>query len=155
MTFDATQLDEFSGDVAQALFAAHPEWVSCARVELAEDGETLDLVVEVPSPFPQEGSPKLIVYTEDSEVTVSYDSYHSHFNWPPDDPDITLNPLTFIAAILNEEVAAVSGWNDGKWAGSWLHIKGEPIATPEKMSVMKTIRVRSWLGTLNQDLPTS
>lgn len=152
MAFDVEQLDEFSGAFARALFAGHPEWVGYARVEIADDGETPDLVLEVPSPHSEMGSPKLLVYTQDSEVTVSFDFYHSHFDWPANDLDMISNPLTFIDAVINEEVAAVSGWIDGKWAGSWLIRKDEPIASPDKMRPMETIRVRSWCGTLNQDL---
>lgn len=155
MPFDTAQLDEFSGAFAEALFTVYPKWVGYARVDIAEDGETPDLVVEVPSPSSQNGSPTLLVYTEDREVTVSFAYYHSHFDWPPDDPDMTRNALAFIAAILNEEIGAASGWNGDKWAGSWLVRKGEPIAPPKNMPTMELIRVRSWQGTLNHDLAGS
>jgi len=152
MTFDLGQLDDFARSVAQALFATYPDWVNFARMELAEDGEKPDLVVEVPSPRSGQPGEQLGVYTEDSEVTISFASYHEHFDWPPTDTDRSMNPLTFIAAILNEDVAAVSGWNDDKWCGSWLIEKGEAIAQPKNMNPMKLIRVRSWKGTLDQDL---
>jgi hypothetical protein len=111
--------------------------------------------VEVPSPRSQDGDPKLIVYTEDFEVTVVFASFHNHFDWPVDDVDLWTNALSFVGAILNEDVAAASGWNEDKWAGSWLVNRGEPISPPTNLSPMKTIRVRSWNGTLNQDLTVS
>ncbi len=155
MPFDTAQLDGFSGAFAEALFTAYPEWVAYARVDIAEDGETPDLVVEVPSPCSKDGSLELIVYTEDTEVIVNFAHYHSHFGWPPDDSDMTRDALTFIAAILSEEIAAASGWNGDKWAGSWLIHKGEAIAPPKNMPIMESIRIRSWQGTLNQDMACS
>ena len=154
MAFDLAQLDEFPGGLARVLFATHPEWVGYARIEIADDGETPDLVVEVPSPHSEEGA-KLVVYTEDFEVTVNFAYYHNHFDWPANDVDISLKPISLIAAILNEDVAAASGWNDEKWAGSWLVKRGEQIEPPEKFSSMKIVRVRFWDGTLNQDVPAT
>lgn len=152
MPFDLGQLDDFARSVAQALFAAHPDWIEFARVELAEDGETLDLVVEVPSPRSDRPGGELVIHTDDSEVIVNFAYYHNHFDWPPTDTDRSINPLTFIAAVLDEDVAAVSGWNDDKWCGSWLIDKNEPVVPPKNMNPMKLIRVRSWKGTLDQDL---
>jgi hypothetical protein len=155
MVFDAAQLDEFSGSFAQALFAVHPGWTRYARVEIADNGETPDLVVEVPSPVSADVTEKLVVTTEDTEITISFVSYHSHFGWPVDDPDWSINPLSFIAAILNEDVAAVSGWNGDKWAGSWLIERDEKITPPNNCPAMATIRVRSWCGSLDQDILAS
>lgn len=150
MAFDADVLDEFAGSFAQALFAEHPDWVEFSRAETVE-GKAPDLVVEVPSPHSGD-SPKLTIYTENSEITVCFDFYHRHFDWPTLDQDSSLNPLTFIAKVLREDVAAVSAWNDGQWAGSWLINRDERIAPPENFPPMKTIRIRSWNGRLDQDL---
>ena len=155
MTFDITQLDEFSGGFARALFAAHPDWVCYARLEIADDGETPDLIVEVPSPHSANGANGLMIYTEDFEVTISFAFYHNHFNWPVPDVDKMIDPLAVVAAILNEDVAAASSWNDDKWCGSWLVDRGEQIAPPNKFSPGNCIRVRSWNGALDQDLPTA
>jgi hypothetical protein len=153
MAFDASLLDEFSGAFAKSLFAEHPDWVSFARVEMADDGETPDLVVEVPPPHPEKGISKLIVHTEDFEVTVNFDWYHNHFSWPASDMAGSINPLTFIAEILKEDVAVASAWRHDKWAGSWAVRKGEPVVDLANLGLFDRIRVRSWKGTFNQDLP--
>ncbi len=151
MTIDVSQLDEFSGDVARAIFAVYPDWTNCARVDIADDGQTPDLVVEVLAPCSDEGGPKLVVYTEDQEVTVVFDFYHMHFGWPPNDDDASVNPMSFIAAILSENVAVASGWDGVEWRGSWLIERDEEVELPKNMSSIKVIRVRSWSGSRNQD----
>jgi len=72
MPLELSTLDEYSADVARKIFASFPDWASRAT---AENGV---LVIRVPSPI--EGRPELAIYTDDEEITLSYDRWHGHFD---------------------------------------------------------------------------
>lgn len=148
-------MNEFSIDAAEELFAAFPEWKKLARSESAEDG-TEYLVIEVPSPPEAQVEHGLLINTANSEITVGFDCYHSHFDqWVGDGENFgTQAALEFIKQIVSERVAVVSWWHDNEWCGSAQSEAGSFPEAPTwaKQSSFNRVRVRSWKGSLNADI---
>lgn len=146
-------LDDYSSSVASELFADFPEWQQFAREESNENGAGY-LVIEVPAPNASQVSQGLVITTCDAEVTVYFDSYHSHFEtWRPATPvDDFWSALPFVQGLLNESIAVASWWNGDQWLGSCQARDGQ---LPDKWHPHKytLIRVRSWNGTHSEDRP--
>ena len=139
-------MDEFSSRIAGELFEDFPEWRLFSRE--GQDGEGRFLVVEVPAPDEADTLHGLRVTTNDHEVTVTFDFYHSHFgNWRPivqDEEDGSA--IGFVRSILNESVAVASWWKDERCLGSCQVINGE---LSEMFPEFTRCRVRSWRGLYN------
>ncbi len=118
---DVEALDSLSRDFARRLLATHPEWRTFAKAEKSDDDGADHLVVEVPPPEGADLASPLLMHTDRGEVTIGFGHYHTHFDWPPERmaPPAWAEPMAFIAAILNEDLAAASGWDGDRWAGSW------------------------------------
>lgn len=146
-------MDPFSLAAADEIFAAFPEWRALAREEQADDG-TCFLVIEVKAPLEANVEHGLIVDTQNREVTVGFDCYHSHFDqWVGDGDHFgTQAALEFIKQVLNERVAVVSWWQDEKWCGSSQVEAGTSPQPPWWQTRFNRIRIRSWKGTLNADI---
>jgi hypothetical protein len=144
-------MNQFSAEVAEEIFASYPEWKPFARVEESSDG-TMYLYVEVPSPALAQVEHGLTINTDNEEVTVSFDFYHSHFDsWKVREPDFEHQAaLLFVQAVLSEEVAVASWWQGQEWRGSCQVFAGES-PTPGVTQDFNRIRVRSWRGKRNED----
>ena len=144
------RLNAFARVFADALFGRHPEWRGFAKTY----GEREDcLVVTVQALVSaQDASPLLI--RADGEVTVSFDCFHCHFDWPTplDEVDHNRNAISFIDALLSETIGVVSWWRGDKLSVSTTFSPGVPdgIKAPPGATRM---RRRSWRGTLNADAP--
>ena len=151
MGFEA--LDGLSRDFTRCLFATHPEWRAFAKAERSDDGGADHLVVHVPAPEGADLARSLLIHAYRGEVTIGLDHYHTHFDWPPGQtaPPAWAEPTAFIAAILNEDLAAVSGWNGDQWAGSGLIERGQDPRAVRFRHRVTRIRVRSWRGGLDSD----
>jgi len=149
--FNERDLNPFSAEFARALFSKYPSWREFSKVDSSNYSKNL-LVVEVPGPIESKADFPLIIDTDGDEVTVGFDRYHSHFNWPPFD-EVHQNPLVFIDDIVRERVAIASLWGEGRWLGS------QAVAPPEgtggilRDSRAKILRIRSWNGRFNADQP--
>lgn len=88
------------------------------------------------------------------EVTILSDHSHIHMTWPPfvnqEVEAVWLDPMAMISAIVAEEMVAVSGWTDGMLKVATLAEAGR-VSGPLKVPRLQCIRVRSWLGTFDQD----
>jgi hypothetical protein len=74
---DMRQLDSFSRSMAELFLEAYPEWRDC----FSRDPDSDDtLLIRVPSPAPATGR-ALSIYTDNEELTVAFDSYHTHIDW--------------------------------------------------------------------------
>jgi hypothetical protein len=94
-------LDSSSRHFVDRLLTAHPDWRAFARIESRPGGGSDDLVVEVPPPDGADLARPLLVYTEaEGEVTVGFDYYHAHFDWPVESGPVReafgADPLAFI-----------------------------------------------------------
>jgi hypothetical protein len=89
------------------------------------------------------------ISTNNEEVTVGFDWYHSHFEWPSDHSDWQMNPLTFIHALLHDRILVEVRKEAGEWAGSTV------LETDEKpdlsgMEKDHVVILRSWSGRLDR-----
>ncbi len=141
-------MDEFSAAIAEELFADFPEWRIFAQELKADDGSQY-LVVEVPSPKEADTPNGILITTNDTEITVSFDGYHSHFrHWRTTEPaDYYRAAYVFVRSILNESVAIASCWNGERCLGASQVINGELFHMHFNFS---RIRVRSWRGRHNK-----
>ena len=143
-------LNEFAKSVAERLFEAYPSWRAYARGEREPDSDDVYLVVEVPPPPEADLEQGLVIWTEGSLVVLSLDLYHAHFKWPigPRDEDV----LFTIEGILNEDLAIASWWDGPDWLGARTVPRGERISRMRIYPAADRVRLRSWRGTLDQDL---
>ncbi len=147
---DLSELDEFSRRYGDSLFSVHPEWRKFARQQRDDRSGTVFLVVEVPPPAGADGDLPLSIFTDNEEVTVVFDCFHTHYGWPDASFE---DPLVLVHQILNEEISVASVWTGDEWRGSEL-IQPGALPEPEEWSPPITrVRVRSWKGTDNRDLP--
>jgi len=130
-------LGVFDRQVAEELFAAHPEWQAFARAE--NDGEENALVVSLVAPNKKVQSP-LKITTEDQEVSVFFDHYHGHFNCLND------GALSLVEKITSNRLSVVSFWRDAQWCGSTLCENTSLPKSNEEYPYANKIVVRSWSG---------
>jgi len=151
---DEKQLDDHSQSFAQALFSAHPSWWNSARMEKSSGGNQMILVVTVEPPESSKGDHPLIIDTDNEEITVGFDAYHAHFDWPNDPNEEYGNALRFVEAITEERVAVVSLWAGERWAMSTtLDVSSGETALnniPEGATLKK---IRSWNGRYSRNEP--
>jgi hypothetical protein len=141
-------LNPFARRFADALFSRHPDWRLLANV----DGDKADcLIVSIEAPAEAASAGPLLI-TADDEVTVGFDFYHSHFDWPPmfEEMDTAVNALSFIEAILSDEIGVVSYWNGDAWQASSIFERAEAEETVHPSGATR-VRRRSWRGSLNSD----
>ena len=141
-------LEPFSRNVADEILSAFPAWRALAAA-VSSDGEDV-LRIVVPSPVANVDHP-LTIDTSDHEITVSYDYHHGHYDTFRDSGSRE-GAASFLAPLLNEEMAVASFWNGEKWCGSTQFRIGEP-EDPIGMLSASRIRVRSWRGTYDKDGP--
>ena len=148
---DEKRLDAFSRNFASALFAAYPEWRRSAEMFEALDASTHCLLVRIPAPAESRAAYPLLITTDNEDVTIGFDSYHSHFEWPCADNECG-NPLAFIADLLCERLKVVSFWQDDKWCGSQTLAAGEELGRARYVSgAANRVEVRSWHGRFSAD----
>jgi hypothetical protein len=144
-------MNEFSTTIAEEIFASYPEWRTRAREEDAQDGSTY-LYIEVPTPAAANTTHGLEINTDNEEVTVTFDFYHSHFErWKVQESGFEHEASPpFVQALLSESVAVASWWQGEQWRGSCqLAVGEEPELTVAEE--FNRIRVRSWQGNRNDD----
>ena len=141
----------FATAVAAEIHASFPEWQAYSREEEADDGSTY-LLVSVPAPADANTVHGLTISTDNEEVTVSFDFYHSHFDqWSVRRVGYEHEAaLPFVQALFREGVGAASWWNGKQWVGSCQVQAGEPAQMPVAKEYTH-VRVRSWRGKLNAD----
>jgi hypothetical protein len=143
------------GHTLEPLLHAHPEWRAAVRSDAADDGSAYD-VLELQAPPGAHVEHGLFVSTENEEITVGFDVYHSHFDsWVDEaNPGYGLGALEFINNLLAEKVAVLSWWTGETWAGSSQLAAGESPKLPSWAGAPKVdrVRVRSWNGSLNADI---
>jgi hypothetical protein len=141
-------LNDFAKVFAAALFSQYPEWRNHAEI----NGSSRDcLVVTVPAPAAAHIDSPLRIYTDD-EVTIEFDGFHMHFDWPPVSPraNWSFDALSVVDAILSEIVGVVSWWEGVRQSVSATFRPGEPDGLRAPPGTTR-VRKRSWQGTLNAD----
>jgi hypothetical protein len=150
---DLEALDGFSRLFAEDLLAIYPEWESSMTSAPREAGDEHYLKMEFTAPTGNADDPEILVVTDEGEVTVFFDSYHCHYDWPSYDqsPPPWVDPVAMIAALLAEDIVVMSGWKGDKWTGSWHVERAQALEAPTAPPGTDRVRVRSWKGTFNRD----
>jgi len=154
-----TALNPYSRRFAEVLFAAFPEWRAFMLDDLPEifTGDTEgSLIVRVPCPAPAEWPPEhswLLIDTADGEVTITWDMFHTHFNFDSQvEEDSNANgPTAFLHQLVNQELCIAIAKNGDKWAGSMTIQHGQ---APDFLAG-SSVYSRSWRGTYDTTLETT
>ena len=143
--FEEKQLDDHSKAFAQALFSVRPSWREFARVEKSSYGDQLILVVTVDPPESSKADHPLIIDSDNDEITIGFDVYHAHFNWP----DLGYgDPFQFIEDVVEERIAVVSLWAGEKWVlSTTLDVTSGEAALAHVPEGATFKKIRSWNGT--------
>ena len=145
------QLNEHSKIFALALFSTHPSWREYAAMAASTDGDGMVLIVTVPAPESSRAEYPLTIDTDNDEVTVGFDKYHSHFDWPSSDEGHG-NPLCFIDDIIKERTVVVSVWSGEKWALSTTLDASKSVDEISRIPDAATVaKLRSWTGKYSRD----
>ncbi len=141
-TLDASNVD--------LLLSEFPEWRALVRAETDDSGRPY-LVVEVKAPEPANVEHGLLISTSNDEITVAFDTFHSHFDdWTGEFE----SALVFVKQLVTERVAVLSWWFDDQWHGS-THIEADAKPTLPSWAgapLVNRVRVRSWNGNFNADV---
>ena len=141
----------FSTKIASEILSDFPKWKDFAKEEPDKGGSTFFLI-EVPAPLGSNADHDLIIETENDEVTVSFDYYHSHFDsWHVEvEGREDLAARTFVDGLFEESIFVASWWEGKAWQGSCQTHQGEmpTFGIPRDFD---RIRIRSWHGNLNED----
>jgi hypothetical protein len=134
-------LNEYASEVCRHLLAAFPEWEPLFGEDPDDDGV---LLVRVPSPA--DPALTLNVFTDDDELTIAFDMWHSHIGWPCEtaSEDVAAG-LAIINDLMAERMVVAVKLADGKWAESAALAPDEMAANPGEWSY-----VRSWQGSYNR-----
>ena len=145
-------MDRFSEQAADEFLAAFPEWRRFARSEQCDDGSS-SFVLEISPPVEAAVEHGLVVYTDNEEITVGLDFYHSHFDSMVGDGEHfgTTAAVEFVRQVVGERLAVVSWWLNEEWVGS-AQIEAGTQPDAQFMKPYNRIRVRSWKGTFNADI---
>lgn len=137
-----SSLGNFDRQVAEKLFAVHPEWQAYAHV-IDDNGEGA-LIVSLDSPNPRHAG-TLEISTKNLEVTVFFDSAHVHFD------SITSGVIELVEQIISDHCCVVSFWRDEERCG--VHVcKTEmlPVSNLD-FPYANRIEIRSWSGLNDRD----
>jgi hypothetical protein len=145
-------MDRFSKQAADEFLAAFPEWREFARLEQRDDGSSY-FVLQIKPPSQAAVDHGLLVHTDNEEVTVGFDFYHSHFDSMVGDGEHfgTTAAVEFVRQVVSERVAVASWWLGESWAGS-AQIEAGDRPHAKFVKDHDRIRVRSWRGTFNADI---
>jgi hypothetical protein len=147
---DESELNAFSATFARELFSLRPSWRQFALVDTSQNEEGNFLVVKLDPPVESRSSRPLAIYTNNDEVTVEFDVYHSHFYWPGDD-EFFGNPIKFVDDIIDERLIVVSFWAGEKWAGSRTMVATQRLEDLDIPSTASVAKLRSWKGRYSTD----
>jgi hypothetical protein len=151
LPLDERHLNEHSKTFASVLFSAHPSWREYAAMAASTVSEGMVLIVTVPPPESSQAEYPLTIDTDNDEVTVGFDKYHSHFYWPESDDEYE-NPLRFIEGILEERTVVVSIWSGEKWALSTTLDASKGVEDVGHIPDAATVaKLRSWTGKYSRD----
>jgi hypothetical protein len=128
-----------------------PDWRPHMRVESGADGSSY-FVVEVNPPAVAAVHRGLSIHTDNEEVTVGFDYYHSHFESMLGDGEAgEAGAVELVQRIIDERIVVVSWWLDDQWKGSQ-QVEAGARPSAEFVTQYTLIRIRSWNGTFNADV---
>jgi len=150
-------LEPYSRQMVEDLFSVFPDWERFLSV-VTEDGLNF-FRVEVPPSTGAKSGPLGITSLYNEEITVYFGSCHRHYASILPSAKEPTGAVSFIQQLLNEELAVVSYLcsgdsliKDGVSFGSAVPVAEIPNANYEYYYA-NALRVRSWKGTYDSDLP--
>lgn len=152
---DVSRLNDHSRLFAQQLFREFPDWLCHARFDPYEEFEKEALLVEVPRPV-GDGRNGLFITTSEWEIAVGFgENFHTRFgvSGGDEDGDFRRRALDFIREFVGERLVVVTAHEGEQWLGAWVEPPGEPKLPVEDIAPGEQLRVRSWRGTFDRDLP--
>lgn len=128
---EAHLLSDFSRLCAERILTVHPEWAEFARVVDAEHPDGGIVRFEVPSQSVVH-THTLFISTDDDELTVGLDNYHTHFEpYAPTDEEVVDEALDFIQGILEERYLIAVLMKEQDWRGSRVVEPGGLFVVPD------------------------
>ncbi|HEX2592667.1 MAG TPA: hypothetical protein VHL34_14290 [Rhizomicrobium sp.] len=94
----------------------------------------------------------LHIDTENGEITIGFDFYHAHWEWPSSDDH--RNPVRYLSDLLDEKIVVASFWRGDEWKGSTM-VDAGVTDIPAVSAAAELLRLRSWRGTFSSDLALS
>ena len=141
-------LTEFSREVKAQFFETFPLLLNLEYKITENEENTFCIEIKAPS---SSGELYLMIDTSGEEVTVSFGSYHAHYN------DLLGqyvygSAVGLINKIISSECAIVTYWREDKWFGSSLLNKENFPIDNENQPYASKIEIRSWLGNFDIDI---
>ena len=152
---DVSRLNDHSRLFAQQLFREFPDWLRYARYDPYEDFEKEALLVEVPRPV-GDGRHGLFITTSEWEIAVGFgENFHTRFgvSGGKEADDFRSRALDFIRDFVAERLVLVTAHEGGQWLGAWIEPPGQPKLQLSELAPGESLRIRSWRGTWDRDLP--
>lgn len=148
MSMNLDKLNSFSRTFFTDLLQSFPDLASKAVIDDKENVQPGSILLEF---TPDASRPESIFYisTNNEEVTIGFDRYHSHFDWPAKLSDWQTNPLTFIDALLHDQIFVEVWEKAGEWTGSSI-IEADEEADLFGMEKDHVVFYRSWSGRLDR-----
>lgn len=135
--------NQYANRFAEFLFAEFPTFRELATLDETAGVDPGSLILKIEPP-PKREKCVFWISTDRSEITVGFDEFHTHFEWPNE------SPIEFIKDVMAERIVIEVRVRDGVWSGSSIV---EPGAKPNLEGVQPGERVylRSWSGAHDRD----
>ena len=155
LIFDVSQrrmdahLTSYSKRFLEFLSREAPDLHGAMRPALDRDGKpTGFLLGELAAPNARASAP-LWITTEDDEITVGFDAFHTHFaacDGSTSEEQSFTGAISLARDIIAERALVASWWLEEEWSGSQLVEVGYFPERPQYVAGEAIARVRSWTG---------
>jgi len=141
-------LTEFSREVKDQFFESFPFLLNLEHKITEDEENTFCIEIKAPS---SKAELYLMIDTSGEEVTVSFGSYHAHYN------DflgqyVYGSAVELINRIISSECAIVTYAREDQWFGSSLMSRINFPVDNENHPYASKIEIRSWNGNLDVDI---
>jgi hypothetical protein len=148
-SYNRDALNDFSRRYADFIFTRHPEWEQYAIGHQSDSTRHGSLDISIPSPS---GDPelKLLICTDDGEVTCYFDYHHVHFSaWGDNDTydNIFSSSSEWLQEFMDEKIKIVVYMKDGQWTETSC---ADAHEVP-KQKAENQVYTKSWRGTYSKD----
>lgn len=151
---DLQKLNDHSRQFATRLFRQWPQWLQYGRFDPYEDFEKEALLVEVPRPV-DGSSHGLFITTSEWEISVGFgENFHTRFGISGEagGENFYDDAMSFLNDFVAESIVIASAQEGTEWLGVWkVDLRHEKLADIEVEEGV-VVKIRSWLGTHDQDL---
>ena len=146
---DGTELNSFARSFFEELSRAFPNLASRAVIDADPVAAPGSLLVTF---APDHSRPESVfqISADNEEVTVGFDLYHRHFDWPNEYANWETHPLLFIAALVQDRIVVEVWRKRGRWTKSLVR---DANHEPDVANIGNhVVSIRSWSGRLDRDI---